>query len=85
MYYIQTKNSVVSGESVCPFHIAVRLAGIQLHIDNGPNFVTDDTHGILLAKLSNYFSQAILEEVPIYILEKHFFEAYKNVTSVRPS
>lgn len=79
LFYAQIKKNIVSGEYPCPFHTAVKLAGVQLNIDSGFRNVNKENHGILLAKLSNYFSQEVLQEVPIQVLEKHFVAAYESV------
>lgn len=78
LYYIQTKENIVSGYFNAPIHIAVTLAAIEMQIEFGPYNQEKHKLGFIIPRIRDYFSEALLEQHGPRYIEKRLLDIYES-------
>ena len=78
LYYIQTRENIVTGYYNAPLHIALVLASTQMQIEFGPFLKEKHLPGFILPRISDYFPPHLLKANGASYLEKRLLETYET-------
>ncbi|CAG9313926.1 TLN1 [Blepharisma stoltei] len=78
LYYIQTKENIISGYFNAPLHIAITLAAIEMQIEFGPFNPEKHKPGFIFPRIRDFFSERLLEQHGSKYIEKRLLDEYKQ-------